>query len=309
MPNPLPTRGALDLGPALTNIRAPLANELSAVHVENMKDWIIDLATEIGNPDGSTGGSLWAAAAGGVLLDVSTTDATAAAAQLGTPTFVRRPGGFTTWDGLGIPTLTAGVSVPSYPSQTGLQLTLSATIAGGWVYPLSGLNSIPTGGVAIEVDIGAQDSGIEVLVMPIARFSGGNVTGFSMRHFNNFSQIDSNLVDLAGPAPNTGTVGSAAWNMNFGFPTTPNLNRSLNKIRYEVVADGPQTPARWRVAGFASNTAALDISPPNAAGVSGAADAVTAWNGQARPTLGLGIYRAGSGTGSMVLTRIQVFRL
>jgi hypothetical protein len=292
----------------LTNIRAPLANELSAVHVENMKDWIIDLATEIGNPDGSTGGSLWAAAAGGVLLDVSTTNATAAAAQLGTPTFVRRPGGFTTWDGLGIPTLTAGVSVPSYPSQTGLQFTLSATIAGGWVYPLSGLNSIPAGGVAIEVDIGAQDSGIEVVVMPIARFAAGNVTGFSMRHFDNQSTIQSNLVDLAGPAPNTGTV-QGAWNMNYAFPTTPNLNRSLNKIRYEVVADGPQTPARWRVAGFASNTAALGVVQTTVAGVSGAADAVTAWDGQARPTLGLGIYRFGSGTGSMVLTRIQVFRL
>lgn len=65
MPNPLPTRGALDLGPTLTNVRAPIANELSAVHVENMKDWIIDLATEIGNPDGSTSGSLWEGIAGG----------------------------------------------------------------------------------------------------------------------------------------------------------------------------------------------------------------------------------------------------
>jgi hypothetical protein len=244
----------------------------------------------------------------GPLLSVSMTDATAAAAQLGTPTFVRS-GGFTTWDGLGIPTLTAGVSVPSYPSQTGLRFALSATISGGWVYPLSGLTSIPAGGVAIEVDIGAQDSGIEVMVMPIARFAAGNVTGFSMRHFNNFSQIDSNLVDLAGPAPNTGTVGGAAWSMNFGFPTTPNLNRSLNKIRYEVVADGPQTPARWRVAGFASNTAALGVVQTTVAGVSGAADAVTAWNGQARPTLGLGIYRAGSGTGSMVLTGIRIYAL
>jgi|694.fasta_scaffold03047_36 hypothetical protein len=242
------------------------------------------------------------------LLNVSMTNAVTAAAQLGTPTFVRRSGGFNTWDGLGIPTLTAGVSVPSYPSQTGLRFALSATIAGGWVYPLSGLTSIPANGIAIEVDIGAQDSGIEVMVMPIARFAAGNVTGFSMRHFDNQSQIQSNLVDLAGPAPNTGTV-QGAWSMNYAFPTTPNLNRSLNKVRYEVVADGPQTPARWRVSGFASNTAALGIVQTNVAGVSGAADAVPAWDGQARPTLGLGIYRFGSGTGSMVLTRIQVFPL
>jgi hypothetical protein len=261
----------------------------------------------------ATGPVTWGSVGGGggssALLSVSMTNAVTAAAQLGAPTFVRRPGGFSTWDGLGIPTLTAGVSVPSYPSQTGLQFTLSATIAGGWVYPLSGLTSIPASGVALEVDIGAQDSGIDVMVMPIARFSGGNVTGFSMRHFDNQAQIDSNLVDLAGPSPNTGTVQSIAWNMNYAFPTTPLLSRSLNKIRYEVVADGPQTPARWRVSGFASNTAALNISPPNAAGVSGAADAVPAWDGQARPTLGLGIYRFGSGTGSMVLTRIQVFAL
>lgn len=78
MPNPLPTRGALDLGPTLTNVRAPLVNELSAVHVENMKDWIIDLATEIGNPDGSTSGSLWEgiASGGGFAYVAVTADAT-----------------------------------------------------------------------------------------------------------------------------------------------------------------------------------------------------------------------------------------
>lgn len=60
----LPSRAALDLGAALTNARTPAANELSAVNVEKIKDWIIDLATEVGKTDGSTAGSLRAAIAG-----------------------------------------------------------------------------------------------------------------------------------------------------------------------------------------------------------------------------------------------------
>lgn len=54
----LPSRAALDLGAALTNARAPVANELSAVNVEKIKDWIISLASEVGLSDGSTAGSL-----------------------------------------------------------------------------------------------------------------------------------------------------------------------------------------------------------------------------------------------------------
>lgn len=70
MPSAIPTRGPLDLGAALTNVRTPVANELSAVHVERIKDRIIELATELGLTDGSTPGSVWealAAAGGGAL--------------------------------------------------------------------------------------------------------------------------------------------------------------------------------------------------------------------------------------------------
>lgn len=44
----LPTRGALDLGAALTDERTPIANELSAVHVESLKDRVIQIATDLG---------------------------------------------------------------------------------------------------------------------------------------------------------------------------------------------------------------------------------------------------------------------
>jgi len=54
----LPTRGPADLGVALTNTRAPIANELSAVNVEAAKDRIIEIATEVGLSDGSTAGSI-----------------------------------------------------------------------------------------------------------------------------------------------------------------------------------------------------------------------------------------------------------
>lgn len=60
----LPSRAALDLGATLTNARAPVANELSAVNVEKIKDWIISLASEVGKTDGSTAGSLREAIAG-----------------------------------------------------------------------------------------------------------------------------------------------------------------------------------------------------------------------------------------------------
>lgn len=44
----LPTRGTSDLGTALTNIRTPEANELSAVNVEAIKDRIIQIGTDLG---------------------------------------------------------------------------------------------------------------------------------------------------------------------------------------------------------------------------------------------------------------------
>jgi len=247
------------------------------------------------------------------LLTLDTTNAVTAAAQLGTPAFIRRPGGFDTWDNQGVPTLTAGVSVPSYPTQTGLQIALSASIAGGWIYPLT-LPPLPPQGVAIEVDIADQSTDVEVMVMPIARFGGGTVTGFVMQHYGALQQIDSRLVDLAPPPPTPpppqlGTVDAVSWNMNTQFPTTPNFNRAINKVRYEVVADGPQTPARWRVSGFARNTAGNGISESIASGVSGVSSPVVAWDGLPQPTLGLGLFRLSVGTGSILLTRVQVFPL
>lgn len=61
MPASLPSRAAGDLGAALSNIRTPATNELSAVNYERVKDWIIAIATELGLTDGSTSGSVWEA--------------------------------------------------------------------------------------------------------------------------------------------------------------------------------------------------------------------------------------------------------
>ncbi len=54
----LPTRGPTDLGEALSDVRAPEENELSAVNVERIKDRIIELASSVGLDDGSTAGSI-----------------------------------------------------------------------------------------------------------------------------------------------------------------------------------------------------------------------------------------------------------
>lgn len=78
----LPSRAALDLGAALTNARAPVANELSAVNVEKIKDWIISLASEVGLSDGSTAGSLREAVASAVGFSVQTVTYTGAVAAL-----------------------------------------------------------------------------------------------------------------------------------------------------------------------------------------------------------------------------------
>lgn len=63
---PFPTKTIGSLGPVKTNTRAYLrpSSELSADELEQIKDWIIALATEIGALDGSTEGSIWEAIGG-----------------------------------------------------------------------------------------------------------------------------------------------------------------------------------------------------------------------------------------------------
>lgn len=307
---------------------------VTAAEHERIKDAIVDLAQEVGKSDGTTTGSLvrsvraLEASSTETLLNVSVTDAVTAAAQLGTPVFVRS-GGNNTWDPpvSPVPTLTAGIAVPSYPTDTGLRLTLPTTTASGgnisgtWMYPLTGLASIPTAGVAIEVDIANQDGGVLFFVAPIARFSGGSMSsGMVLQHESAFSQITSYQVytETGQPFPR---IAGASSVLTYGFPTTPNFNRAINRVRYEVKADGPQTPAQWRISAFASTTAGLGINQTNAGGASGAANAIDNgvgppvpipryWDGLARPTLGIGIGRSGAAlNGSVLLTRIQVFAL
>lgn len=51
MPVTVPDRSPSSLGPALSNTRAPTTNELSAVHVEEIKDLLIEFAEGINTPD------------------------------------------------------------------------------------------------------------------------------------------------------------------------------------------------------------------------------------------------------------------
>lgn len=51
----LPTRGPTDLGAAISDIRAPVTNELSAVSVESIKTRLIEIGTAVGVDTGVTG--------------------------------------------------------------------------------------------------------------------------------------------------------------------------------------------------------------------------------------------------------------
>lgn len=57
----IPTKTSGDLGTVLTNVRAPVVNEFSAVNLEKIKDRVIEIFTEVGLSDGSTPGSVWEA--------------------------------------------------------------------------------------------------------------------------------------------------------------------------------------------------------------------------------------------------------
>jgi hypothetical protein len=54
----LPTRDPADLGTEITDTRTPRANELSAAHVEAIKDRVIEIGTDIGTDSAPAGGSL-----------------------------------------------------------------------------------------------------------------------------------------------------------------------------------------------------------------------------------------------------------
>jgi hypothetical protein len=58
VPATLPTKTEPSLGVVLTDARAPRPNELAAVHLERIKDRIIELATELGLLDGTTPNSI-----------------------------------------------------------------------------------------------------------------------------------------------------------------------------------------------------------------------------------------------------------
>lgn len=77
MPATQPTKTAGDLGEPLSNTRVPKANELSAVNLEKIKDWIIAFGLELGLTDGTTVGSVWKALASALL------DSDFAGAELG----------------------------------------------------------------------------------------------------------------------------------------------------------------------------------------------------------------------------------
>lgn len=58
MPAAIPTKTAGSLGEALTDTRTPVANELSAVHLERLKSLAIEIATEIGATGAPASGSI-----------------------------------------------------------------------------------------------------------------------------------------------------------------------------------------------------------------------------------------------------------
>ena len=103
----LPSRANGSLGATLTDVRTAVANELSAVHFERLKDWIIALATSVGLDDGSTPDSL-RALVGGAWTHATITD--------DTPAVVSTPRTLITAQ---IPDLPAIVSLPDPTTSEG----------------------------------------------------------------------------------------------------------------------------------------------------------------------------------------------
>ncbi len=125
MPATLPTKTAGSIGEALTDTRTAVANEWNAVHLERIKNLLIELSTEIGLTDGSTVGSILEAIEA---TDGAVTDDMLAALSLSS-LVIRTSGG--TYTGIKIKLAAGGAPTATDDTTLGYQIgSIWATSAG-----------------------------------------------------------------------------------------------------------------------------------------------------------------------------------
>ena len=237
----------------------------------------------------------------------NTTHASTALAALGTPVFVRHAGGgggTTGYEGLGTPTASI-VGMQSMPSRPVLRLTFSASIRGGWLFPLLAAASIPAEGCAIEVELAGRSTDHELVVMPLVKNGGGPVIGFGM-HQDGTTSVTCRLY-AAGSGGVYGAPAGSGYGTTPAYGTTPDYTKAPTHLRVEVRRASGFTPARWELRAWLTTRVSGAV---NAWGLSGVSHAVVAWDGLDMSAIAVGMHNAGAAAaGSIDIAHMRVLPL
>lgn len=290
-----PTRGAADLGAALTNTRAPVANEFSAVNLEKIKDRLIEVFGDVGLTDGTTAGSIWAAIkVAGLTLDAAgaewVTSAPSNGAGAGRAMRIRA-GASSTAAGGGLAliggaasagtgaggdvTVTGGASVGGVGGN--VSITAGAATAGankGGAIAITGGAGTGNAGGGVTIDAGAGTSGGDVTL------GGANAENVVLR------SRGVTVAIVAAPTGINPRIGAADGNAGapvYAFSAEPALGA------YRAAAGSYGIAAGGALRFHVTSSIAEALVPVRLANGSAAAPSVTFTNS---PTTGL--FRAGA---------------
>ncbi len=268
----IPTKTAGSLGVALTDTRTPSANELSAVHVERIKDLLIEMAGEINTLET-------------VLFEWNGVDTTQFGASVAWKTDL----------GTG-PAGAPVLSVEPGPAETEwyghnlLRIATTANLAGGYFFP-----PIVTLPVRYTVEMwlagwtGAGDCAPVIVLAALAAAAIGNRRGLTHWLGGGAGGAANALGLIQAAGEQDGTVF-----LNNTVPyDTPRLESSLYRFRWEVRRPDGEATAVFGVTGR------LDGSSPGDIGhADGIGDPQVTWNSATFDKCGPGIYNAGGAGGA-----------
>lgn len=309
----LPTRDAADLGAALSNVRAPVANEFSAVNLEKIKDWIISLASEVGKTDGSTVGSLREAvdalgAAPGLLFELDTT----VTSGLSATTEVQgkqSPGGPAF---AGTITPAGDVSSPWDSATKMLALTTSGSMIGIGLRRLE-CGALPTAGFIVDVGIGDLDVLVSThLVIAMYEQRAGTDArgiGIGIQHSTAaLSVIGFGDDGTDSPAINTSPVTFMSAD---SWPAGPaNFTRGPARAILEFRKVDASSPERWTL-----RVTLISIGGVTSQTYSGIAYPATGWStsldlaGATMDRIGIGAWCTSAEGGDMSISHLRVYEL
>jgi len=225
-------------------------------------------------------------------------------ASVGTPVFVR----YTTDAPVG-PVGVATSALVAAPSMPGLSCLQLASTDGCWVWPLrlpAGL-SLPSDGYTLELEISNADAGgWYAMVMPLGDLIGGgspSARGFFLYSYYGATNVDTFFSEIvSGPYYKmTGVISSiTAWGASY---SAANFARGPFRMVIDVRRTAGLTPSQWsiRVTLYAAN------GQVSSSMVSNVTLGLTALDGAALSSIGLGTY--GAGAAQICLQRIRLFSL